>query len=153
MPRDMTDTIVFISPEQLKRAAQGYDNSGQPTEMMTTKAGGEVIGGGQLSSTLHDMEYFMEANLDALGDKTTNTIIELTQKIAADGSNDPAKMGLGWQIALPKKDGNAPRYWKDGEPSGFHSFMTFIKDNGQSLAVPMLGTCIDTESGFAQVAV
>ena len=153
MPLDMPDTIVFLSPEQLKRAAQGYDNSGQPTEMMTTKSSGEVIGGGQLSSTLHDMEYFMEANLDALGDKTTDTIIELTQKIAADGSNDHAKMGLGWQIALPKKDGNAPRYWKDGEASGFHSFMTFIKDKGQSVAVAMLGNGIDTGSGFEPLGV
>src|SRR5258707_15881985 len=112
MPRDMTDTIVFISPEQLKRAAQGYDNSGQPTEMMTTKSSGEVIGGGQLSSTLPDMEYFMEANLDSLGDKTTDTFNELTHKNAADGRNNPGKMGLGGPIALPKKDGTAPRYWK-----------------------------------------
>src|SRR5579859_1714696 len=29
-PLDMPDTLAFLSPDQLKRAAQGYDDSGQP---------------------------------------------------------------------------------------------------------------------------
>ena len=152
-PLDMPDTVVFLSPEQLKRAAQGYDGSGQPAEMMTTKSSSEVIGGGQLSSTISDMEHFMEANLGVLGDKRTTAIFDLTQKIVADGNNDNARMGLGWQIAMPKKNQTAPRYWKDGEASGFHSFMTFIKDKGQKVAVAMLGNGIDSGSGFEPLGV
>ncbi len=152
-PLDMPDTVVFLSDAQLQRAAQGYDDKGVTAPLMTVSSSKDVIGGGQLSSTIHDMEHFMAANLDELGDKDTQAIFDLTQQVAADGGVANAQMGLGWQIVVPATARDIPRFWKDGAARGFHTFMTFVKSKDQKVAVMMLGNGIDPSSGYEEIGV
>jgi CubicO group peptidase (beta-lactamase class C family) len=142
-PLNLVDTTVDLDDAQTQRSAQGYNKTGDPTDMpMPTWPA--LGGGGQLYSTPDDMMKFLSFNMGLTQTPLNSLLPDLHKSWRPITGKPRQSQGLGWQIVETK----TRTVWKNGGTKGFRSYIGFCKakksgvfvlSNSLQLSSPDLG--------------
>ena len=125
-PVGLTNTVITLSPEQIKRLAKGHGPQCRPIPNWNFVV---MAPAGALRSDAVDMLKFVEANLTTQTNSLSMVLAD-THKVHFKGFM--RSVGLGWQI----EPGNEPTvYWHNGATGGYRSFVAFDKSNDVGIVV------------------
>lgn len=113
-PLKMSDTVITLNQEQLKRFAPPHNAVLLPDKALDFDA---LAGCGAIRSTVDDMLLFAEASLNPPGGEL-GKVIELAWKEHKPASSGHHAMGLGWMIAHDRST-----RWHNGQTGGYHSML------------------------------
>ena len=112
---NMYDTKPFLTPEEINRAVQGYDNNSKPQQFLNLKG---FYLGPTMNSTINDMLKYLQANLSE-----KDEAIRLTHQITYRKKNGFG-LGLGWMTDDSDNDGRY--FYHDGNTKiGYNTLCTF----------------------------
>ena len=121
----MIDTKNNLSPTELRRFVQGYNNEGQ--EMSHFNNPKTMTGGPGLNSTVSDMMKYMRENL-----ANRNNALKLTHQLTW-GKQDGFALGLGWMM---NSKCNGDRYfYHSGRSRGCNSICSFYPDKNMGFVI------------------
>ena len=129
-PLKMSDTVITLSEEQVRRLAPPYNAALLPDKSWDFDA---LAGCGAIRSTIDDMLLFAEASLNP-PDGPLGKAIELAWKQHKPASDGNQAMGLGWMIA---QDGSTR--WHNGQTGGYQS-MILVSRKRKCAAVLLCNT-------------
>jgi len=113
-----------------------------PLDVQGHTAGGVVVTvpPPDLKSNVDDLMRFLRATLGALPGVPShlNDALLFTRALqwnGADHGDAHDDMGLAWQLPPPKQAGDPPLVWKNGEASGFTSFLGMLPSLRTAVAI------------------
>jgi CubicO group peptidase (beta-lactamase class C family) len=141
-PLGLDDTRITLSPDQLRRFAQGHGTWGRPVKAWDFDA---LAGCGALRSGADDLLRFAAANL-GLTRTPLRPALEECHKPRVDAWK-PVRVGLAWHL-IPRPGREGAVVFHDGQTGGFHCLLAFVKESGTAVAV----LCNSTQIGGLDVA-
>jgi serine-type D-Ala-D-Ala carboxypeptidase/endopeptidase len=146
---DMPNTgVVTSNTPSIPNLAQGYLNDGTIEKNFAMTTWPAFAGAGGIYSTLNDMLYWLQFNM-GLTQSSYNNLLPMLHKRWFSVNAD-AGQGLGWFVGT--WFGTTPAVDKNGDTSGFHSYIGFFPDSNIGVvvlcntampAVPPHGSAID----------
>ncbi len=131
-PLGMADTHLVLAPERAPRLAQGHDAAIRASNRWQF----DVLGGaGGITSSVHDMLKFAQANL-APTDDGIGPALHLAQVPRHEMEDAPISIGLCWH-----RNSKTGVLWHNGQTGGYHAFLALKPEH--DIAVIVLSACSD----------
>jgi D-alanyl-D-alanine-carboxypeptidase/D-alanyl-D-alanine-endopeptidase len=127
-PLGLHDTAITLTPAQLSRKAQGYDQNGSPTPDWRLPS---MQGAGALYGTADDMIRYMRAHVGT-APRYLKPALDLVQQPRFE-IKPGVHVALGWHTSVMPSGRTA--VWHDGGTGGFTSFIAFCPSTGAGVAV------------------
>ncbi|MGA2146392.1 MAG: serine hydrolase [Bryobacteraceae bacterium] len=124
-PLGMSDTSVFLSPDQRSRIIQGYDAAHRPVRLWDMDA---MAGAGAIRSTAGDMITYLDAQLHPEKFDTLRAALEQSHQLQADVASG-SRIALAWIY-----DADTGTYWHNGATGGYSAY-AFFQPKGDYAAV------------------
>lgn len=129
----MNDTRVFLDSNQLTRLAVGYDSSGATHFALGTSPG--FYGAGGNYSTMSDMIKYLAWNM-GFTNTSLNNLLDTLHFVRNYAFGDTtAWQGLAWQINYLRHGFPKKYIWKDGQTTGYTSFVCWVKETNTGVVV------------------
>jgi CubicO group peptidase (beta-lactamase class C family) len=145
-PLGLTDTVVELSPDQVRRFLPRHDARHRPARAWELVA---FAGAGAIRSTAGDMLRYLEANLrpkdvEAAGaeGKTLPAALVASHRLLADAFGGQ-RIAFAWHYQP-----QTGAYWHNGATGGYSSYAFFNPKAGYA-AVVLLNTSLGKKGSFA----
>lgn len=127
LPLGMPDTVISLSESQRSRFARGHNSAGK--EIPDWKFG-MLEGAGALSSTVSDLQRFLDAEAGRADSPLAKAILLSQQPRRQAG--DRLQIGLAWHISGEPEH---RFWWHNGATYGHSSFVAFCRDPAVTVIV------------------
>jgi CubicO group peptidase (beta-lactamase class C family) len=142
-PLGMADTVVALSPQQVKRLIRGHDAQRRNSPPWNWDA---LAGAGAIRSTAADLLVYLEAQLhpDRAGaaSPTLARAIEMSHELRAD-AGPSMRIAMAWLY-----DPETGNFWHDGATGGYSSF-AFFNPKADCAGVVLYDQTLDPQHDFA----
>jgi CubicO group peptidase (beta-lactamase class C family) len=127
-PLKMDNTVITLTPEEMKYLATGYNKRGRPAKIFDFSI---FEGAGAIKSNVNDMLIFAEANLGLLKSDLYPEMLK-THEIKHAANKRDLYIGMGWHVW---KKYNREIVWHRGGTGGYTAFIGLDEQNKKAVVV------------------